>query len=290
MRPTKLGFIGLGNMGRPMATNIVKAGFELTVYDKAGTTARAPAGSTVCASTGEVAERANTVFLSLPDGAASVAAAKQIAAVSHRATTVVIDLSTVGIATAREAHRILADAGVGYMDAPVSGGRSGAEAAAITVMWGGPGTVLENHRPVLDALARHTFRVGDKPGQGQAMKLLNNFLSATAMAATSESMVFGRSQGLDLETMLAVVNASSGRNTATSDKFVNRILTGTYDSGFHTALMAKDMRLYLDSARAAGTRSAIAESVAETWRRTHAAMPESDFTRVHDFVQGGIED
>ena len=236
-------------MGRPMATNIVKAGFELTVYDKAGDAARAPAGSIVCASAGEVAELADTVFLSLPDGAASVAVAKEIATVSHRATTVVVDLSTVGIAAAREAHRILADAGVGYMDAPVSGGRTGAESAAITVMWGGPGTVLEDHRQVLDALARHTFQVGDEPGQGQAMKLLNNFLSATAMAATSEAMNFGRSQGLDLETMLAVVNTSSGRNTATSDKFVNCILTGTYDSGFHTALMAKDVRLYLGKRR-----------------------------------------
>ena len=265
MSPRRFGFIGLGNMGAPMAANIAAAGFELIVYDKAGTEARAPGGSSAAASLAEVAAVAETVFLSLPDGAASLTVARQIAALANRATKVVVDLSTIGIAAAKEAHAILAGAGVSYADAPVSGGHAGARAATIAVMWAGPAELLESHRGVLDAMAGNVFHLGDDPGQGQAMKLLNNYLSATALAATSEAMAFGLAQGLSLEGMLEVVNVSTGRNTATSDKFPNRIVTGTYDAGFSVALLAKDLRLYLESARAAGAPSVVGGAVVGLW-------------------------
>ena len=119
------------------------------------------------------------------------------------------------------------------------------------------------------------------------MKLLNNFLSATAMAATSEAVTFGLAHGLDLALILAVLNVSSGQNTATSDKFPNRIATGTYDAGFHTALLAKDVRLYQEDARAAGTPNEVGSTISEIWRRADLAMPGSDFTRIYDFVRGG---
>ena len=286
MSPSRLGFVGLGNMGAPMAANVAGAGFDLVVYDAAGTEPRAPAGSRAAGSLAEVATAAETVFLSLPDGAASLAVAREIAALDGRAADAVVDLSTVGVAAAQEAHAVLADAGVSYVDAPVSGGQAGARAATITLMWAGPAGLLESHRRVLDSMAGHVVHVGDRPGQGQAMKLLNNFLSATAMAATSEAMAFGLSQGLSLETMLAVVNVSTGRNTATSDKFPNRIVTGTYDAGFTATLLAKDMGLYVDRARAAGAPAAVGDTVAALWRRAAEAMPESDITRIYDFVRG----
>ena len=119
------------------------------------------------------------------------------------------------------------------------------------------------------------------------MKLLNNFLSATAMAATSEAVAFGLSHGLDMKTLLDVVNASTGRNTATADKFPNRILTGTYDAGFKTKLLTKDVGLFLDNAKAAGTPTAVAETVAGLWRRCDEALPDSDFTRIYEFIRGG---
>ena len=285
MSPRRLGFVGLGNMGGPMAANLAEAGFDLIVHDIAGAAERAPAGATTAGSLAEAAHVAETLFLSLPDGAATLSVAGELAAMAERATSVVIDLSTIGIEAARKAHAVLAEAGIAYADAPVSGGRAGARAGTLTVMWAGPGELLESHRAALTAIAGNVPHVGESAGQGQAMKLINNFLSATAMAATSEGMAFGLTQDLDLETMLDAVNVSTGRNTASLDKFPNRIVTGSYDAGFHTALMAKDMALYLECVRAAGAPAAVGGAVAALWRDADTAMPGSDFTRIYDFVR-----
>jgi 3-hydroxyisobutyrate dehydrogenase-like beta-hydroxyacid dehydrogenase len=146
--------------------------------------------------------------------------------------------------------------------------------------------VLEDHRPVLECFAGRVVAVGSTPGQGQSMKLLNNFLSATALAATSEALAFGVAHGLSLPVMLEVLNASTGRNSATADKFPNRVLTGSYDAGFSTALMAKDLRLYLHSIEHAGTPGAVGRAVSDLWQRVDAARPGSDFTEIWPFVSG----
>ena len=286
MSGLRLGFIGLGQMGGPMAANIARGGFELSVFDQAGTTARAPEGATAAASVAEVAGRAESVFLSLPDGPACLEVARRIAAAGARRATVVIDLSTIGPAAARQAAEVLDAAGLTYIDAPVSGGQAGARAGSITIMWAGPAAQLERHREALASFCKNSFHVGEAPGQGQALKIINNFLSGTAMAATSEAMLYGLTQGLDMATMLEVINVSTGANSATRDKFPNRIMTGTFDAGFKTALLSKDMTLYLDNARAAGAPDAVASAVAEVWRRCAEALPESDFTRVYAFLRG----
>ncbi len=280
-----LGFIGLGQMGGPMAANITKAGFGLTVFDKAGTAERAPAGATLADSVDDVAARVETLFLSLPDGRVSIAVAGQIAAAPSRRTTVVVDLSTIGPDAAREAAEILSAAGVTYIDAPVSGGQAGAVAGTITIMWAGPGPELERHRAAIASFCKNPFHVGEAPGQGQALKLINNFLSGTAMAATSEAMLYGLSQGLDMTTMLDVVNVSTGVNSATRDKFPQRIVTGSFDAGFKTALLAKDVALYLDNARAAGAPHGLGEVVAALWQGCDRALPDSDFTRVFEYLR-----
>ena len=283
--PTRFGFVGLGNMGRPIAVNLAAAGFDLVVHDAAGTAARAPADTTVAESLAQVAATAETIFLSLPDGVASVEVAEALAGLDARATTTVIDLSTIGIPAAEQAAEILAARSIAYADAPVSGGAAGARAGTITVMWGGDARLLERHRAAIEAFSGNAFHVGDKPGQGQAMKLSNKFLTATAMVATSEAVTFGLAHGLDLDLMLSVLNVSSGQNTATSDKFPNRIATGTYDAGFHTALLAKDVRLYLEGVQATGTPAEVGAMVADIWRRAALAMPGSDYTRIYDFVR-----
>ncbi|MCH6586714.1 MAG: NAD(P)-dependent oxidoreductase [Proteobacteria bacterium] len=280
-----LGFIGLGQMGGPMAANIARGGFELSVFDQAGTAERAPEGTAAAASVEDVAARADTVFLSLPDGPVSIAVARQIAAAEARRATVVVDLSTIGPAAAREAAEILSAAGLTYIDAPVSGGQAGARAATITVMWAGPGEELERHRDVLLSFCRNPFHVGAAPGQGQALKIINNFLSGTAMAATSEAVLYGLAQGLDMETMLEVINVSTGANSATRDKFPNRIVTGSFDAGFKTKLLAKDIRLYLDDARAAQVSVTLGNAVSDVWTRCDKALPDSDFTRVYQFIR-----
>ena len=183
-----------------------------------------------------MAARADTVLLSLPDGSVVLDVVDAIAAAADRRTTTVVDLSTTGPAAAVEAAARLAAVGVTYVDGPVSGGVAGARRGTLALMYAGPAAVLEDHRAVLEAFAGHVVAVGTDAGQGQSMKLLNNFLSATALAATSEALTFGLAHGLSLPVMLDVLNASTGRNSATADKFPNRVLTGTYDAGFSTAL------------------------------------------------------
>ena len=284
MSAMRFGFAGLGQMGGPMAANIVAAGFDLSVFDKAGTAERASDGAKPLESLDALAAVVDTLFLSLPDGPVTLAVARDLAALQDRAVSVVIDLTTIGLEAAKEAGQILADAGIQYIDAPVSGGQSGAIAGTITVMWGGPAEVLEIHRDVIMAIAKNLFHVGDQAGHGQTVKLLNNFLSGTAMAATSEAVAFGLSQGIEMKSLLDVVNVSTGRNTATSDKFPNRVLTGSYDAGFKTKLLTKDVGLFLDNAKAAGTPTAVAETVVDLWRRCDAALPDSDFTRIYEFL------
>ncbi len=285
MSDGKIGFIGLGNMGGPIAANIAKGGHDLIVYDAAGTADRAPAGADIAASVAEVAAAAETVFLSLPDGPVVAAVAEEIAESNARVTSALVDLSTIGIAAAQQVHARLSRADIAYLDAPVSGGTAGAKAGTIAVMCGGDKALFERLEPVLSSMSRNVFHVGDTPGQGQAMKLANNFLSATAMAATSEAVAFGVEQGLDMAQMLDVLNASSGQNTATSDKFPNRILPDKYDAGFTNTLMTKDVTLYLENVRAAGTPDTMGATLAEIWQRFQAVEPDTDFTRIYPFVR-----
>ena len=281
-----VGFIGLGNMGHPMAANVAKAGFELVCFDAAGTHERLPSGAIAAVSVADVLSRADTVLLSVPDGAATSLIADEIAAAADCRVTTVVDLSTVGPQVAREVAERLSPLGVTYTDGPVSGGVAGARAATISMMFAGPAVVIETNRAVLGAIAGNVFHVGTRAGQGQAMKLLNNYLSATALAATSEAVAFGVAEGLDMGVILDVLNVSTGRNSASADKFPNRVVTGSYDAGFHTRLMAKDVRLFLDSVGRAGTAATVAASVSDVWRRADEAMPGSDFTQIWQFVSG----
>jgi 3-hydroxyisobutyrate dehydrogenase len=281
-----VGFIGLGNMGHPMATNVANAGFELVCFDAAGTRERLPGGAIAAASLADVSSRADTVLLSVPDGAATRLVVDDIVAAPDRRVTTVVDLSTVGPQIASEVAKRLGRLGITYADGPVSGGVAGARAATISMMFAGPVEVLDANRPVFEAIAGNVFHVGTRAGQGQAMKLLNNYLSATALAATSEAVAFGVAEGLDMGVILDVLNVSTGRNSASADKFPNRVVTGSYDAGFHTQLMAKDMRLFLDSVAHTGTAATVAASVSDVWRRADEAMPGSDFTQIWQFVSG----
>jgi 3-hydroxyisobutyrate dehydrogenase len=278
-----LGFVGLGQMGSPMAARIAAGGFPLVAFDAAGTDQRLAPGATAATSVADLAGRADSVFLSLPDGDASFTVAGQIVAAGDRRVRTVIDLSTVGPGVAADVAALLGPVGVTYADGPVSGGVAGARAGTISLMFAGPTAVLDDHRAVLESFAR-VFHVGARAGQGQTMKLVNNFLSAVALAATSEALALGQAHGLDMGVMLDVLNASTGRNSATVDKFPNRVVTGTFDAGFRTALMAKDLRLHQAAAAQAGTANAIGTVVSDVWQQADAALPGSDFTRVWEFV------
>jgi 3-hydroxyisobutyrate dehydrogenase len=285
MNENTVGFVGLGNMGAPMAANLADAGWPLVVHDAAGSRERAPAQASVAESVAELVAQAPVVLLSLPDSAVVDAVSDTILSAPSVITKRVVDTSTIGIAEARRIHGKLAAAGIEYVDAPVSGGVAGARAGSVSIMVSAPGASFEELRPMLESFTGNIFHVGTKPGQGQAMKLLNNFLSGTAMAATSEAVAFGDSQGLDMATMLDVLNVSTGRNTATSDKFVNRILTESYDAGFNCTQMNKDLGLYRDGLAASGGAHPVSGAVAGIWQRFLEESADADITRIYPFIK-----
>ena len=285
-----IGFVGLGNMGRPMATNLVKSGRNVLVHDAAGTQARAPRGAKLAASNAALAAAVEVVHLCVPDGRASESIAREVAAAADRRTRLIVDHSTIGTTAAVRVHDLLAGHGVEYVDAPVSGGVSGAVNATLAIMYSGSETTFETLRPTFEVMAGNVFRVGGRPGQGQAMKVLNNFLSGTAMAATAEAVAFGVRQGLDMKMILDVVNASSGRNTATTDKFPNRVLTGTWDAGFHSTQLNKDLGLYRDAAEAIGASRPVSQAVSDLWRHLETHEPNADISRVYPFVRDMLQE
>lgn len=272
-----------------MARNLAAAGVELSVFDAAGTADRAPEGAHIATSVSHVAATADPIILSLPDGKVVKSVVDEIIEHPGSVAHTIVDTSTIGVKAAREIHRTLVDAGFEYIDAPVSGGIAGAQAATIALMFAGSESALERLAPVLRPMCGHLLHVGVKAGQGQAMKVLNNFLSGTAMVATSEAISFGLTQGLDMGRMLEVLNVSSGVNSATRDKFPTRILPGTFDGGFAAKLMLKDVSLYLESVKGAGTADDVARIVFERWTELREKEPEADFTRIFPLIDGDAD-
>jgi 3-hydroxyisobutyrate dehydrogenase len=279
------GFIGLGNMGLPMAANIAKAGHELLVYDKAGVDLAELPGARLVESARDIWQSCDSVFLSLPNGAICQTVLEDLMASNNAVTSTVIDLSTIGIRYARELDSAVESTEITYVDCPVSGGVMGARAGTITLIWAGSGDLLNQHRPVLESFSGNIFHINEQPGYGQAMKLINNFLSACNMAATSEAMAYGVEEGLDLATMLDVVNVSTGYNSASRDKFPQRIVTQTLDAGFTSAHMNKDVQLYLEGTQAADINVRIGARVGELWKAMSSEMEGSDLTEIYNFVQ-----
>lgn len=284
MTKETIGFIGIGNMGGPISKNLSDGGYHIVGYDIAGTAERVPEGATVGRNASDVATQSDIIMMSLPDGNVVQEVVEEIVATNDRRTATIIDVSTSGVAAARNANIRCRESEIEFYDAPVSGGVPGARAGTISIMFAGPEVAFERLRPVLEAFGK-PFLVGNEPGQGQAMKILNNFLSATAMAATSEAVLYGLSEGLDMKTLLDVVNVSTGQNTATRDKFPDRILTETYDAGFKTALLAKDVRLYMDNVKAAKTPDTIGSLISGIWNDCDKTLPQSDFTRIFEYIR-----
>ena len=182
-------------MGSALAANLVAAGHPVVAHDAAGPE-RNVDGATFVADVASVAQQADVVVFSLPDGNVSELVARQLAGADPRRVTHVIDTSTIGLHAAHVVEALFADAGIGYVDAPVSGGVAGARARTLAVMYSGSDEACDRVSPVLAGLSDRTRRVGDRPGLAQAVKLANNFLSATALAATSEAVAFGVAAGV----------------------------------------------------------------------------------------------
>src|SRR5438132_4630166 len=277
----EIGFIGLGKMGFPMARRLIEAGHKLTVFDtqKAAVDRLVALGARAGASPKDIADEIETVMASLPSLQASLdVATGKGGVIEGKKVKRFIDLSTVGSQMAVKIHGLLAKKNIVQIDSPVSGGVGGAEKGTLAVMVSGPRADFDAIRPALGVIGK-VFFIGEKPGSGQTMKLANNFLSATAVVATSEAVVMGVKSGLDPHVMIEVINAGSGMNTASRDKFPRAILPRSFDYGFTTALMVKDVRLCLDEMKSLGLSMEVAEAVGRLWEVVIRDMgAESDFT------------
>ncbi|MDY6819021.1 MAG: NAD(P)-dependent oxidoreductase [Halobacteriales archaeon] len=282
-----LGFIGLGDMGEPMATHLVDAGHAVTVYDirQSAIESLVDAGAVGADSIPAVAEAAEVIFLSLPTPADVEDVVAELAPTIDPGDVLIDTTTSTPQTTAAVADR-LADHGVDVLGAPVSGGTTGAQAGTLSVMMGGDRAVYEACKPLVDAFAADVFHVGPAPGHGHGIKLLNNYLSFTGLIAASEATLLGQRIGLDLETMCRVFTASSGRNSATEDKLPNHVATGSYDMGFPLRLMEKDIRLLTEFSEHNETPLLLAAMIRQLvgYARTQQGA-EADMTRIYDFLE-----
>jgi len=278
-----IGFIGVGKMGGHMARRILDAGHHLSVFDPSpqAVAPLASAGAFAAASVREVADRAEIVLASLPTpDIVRTTAIGPDGLCEGSAIKVFVDTSTTGPQVASVVAAGLAACDIATLDCPVSGGIAGARDGKLTLMVSGPRSAIDDVVDLLTILGNPVY-VGATPGAAQTVKLANNLLVAAAMTITAEALVMGTKAGVDPKVMLDVINASSGRNTATADKFPRAVLTGSFDFGFTTGLLYKDVRLCLDAAEALGVPTPVGAAIRQALAITNALHGgESDFTSV----------
>lgn len=283
MTTQTLGFIGLGNMGAPMASRLVAAGYDVIVHDlsQAAVEALVAQGARSAESALAVANEAETILISLPTPPVVEAVTLGAQGLVHgTAVKRIVDLSTTGPKTEMLVAEGLEKANISLIDCPVSGGVAGAKKGTLALMAAGDRGAFDATSEALGALGRVIY-VGPKPGQAQTMKLINNICSLSALAITSEAMAVGAKAGLDADTMIEVLNAGSGRSSATVDKVPRCVLSGSFDFGFPVALSAKDTRLFLDEAERMGIPVIVANAVRQLLAVTAGTFgPEVDMTYI----------
>jgi len=293
----RIGFVGLGNMGAPMAENLLKAGFELALADAdparlTGFAARAARP----ASLAELGRASELVITMLPDGKivrkvlCGTAGSNDGVLAGLAAGSLVIDMSSSAPVGTRELGAELAARGVALVDAPVSGGVKRAIDGTLAIMAGGAAADIERCRPLLAAMGRDIFPTGPL-GSGHAMKALNNYVSAAGLAAAAEAVLVGRRFGLDPAVMTDILNASTGRNNATENKLKQFILSRRYSAGFSLGLMAKDLRTALETAEATATPAPLAAACIALWNAAEARLGgAADHTAIAQYLETLIEE
>jgi 3-hydroxyisobutyrate dehydrogenase len=294
MQGETFGFIGVGRMGSLMTPRLLSSGRRVLVHDvsKQAVSEMEKLGAQGAKSAAQVANAAQTIFLSLPNPEiVHQAALGKDGVIEGGKVKRVVDFSTIGPRMAGIVAKGLAARNIAYVDAPVSGGLKGARDGTLAVMVSCPKTVYAEVEPVLKTFGK-PFHLGERAGQAQTMKLANNLLAAAAIAVSSEAMVMGVKAGLDPKVMLEVLNAGTGRNSATQDKFPRAILPGTFDFGFATGLSYKDVRLCIDEAEGLGVPMVVGAAVRQMLAVTNAMFgADSDFTSMCRVVEtwAGVE-
>jgi 2-hydroxy-3-oxopropionate reductase len=266
-KPELMGFIGVGVMGERMARRLIEAGHALIIYDvhAAAVKPLVKLGARVAKSPRDVADRAKIVFASVPTPPVLHEVALGANGVIHgKAVKILVDLSTTGSKVEKEIATALAARGIDLVDSPVSGGASGADKGTLAVMVAGKAGSIAAVRDALNVFGK-VFVVGKQPGQAQLMKLLNNLLSTSALAMSLEVFVAGAKAGLDADTMVAVINAGSGRNSATEEKIPRSVLTRNFDFGFPVSGARKDIGLAIEECQAMGLPMLVGSAAKQLW-------------------------
>jgi len=291
----RIGLVGLGKMGAPMARNLLRAGFRVDGFDLgpgAGRDLDAIDGFTRAGSAAGAARDANLVILMLPDSPAVDALlwGSPGLAAALAAGSLVVDMGSSDPSCSRVNAQRLGAAGVGFVDAPVSGGVRRAIDGSLSIMIGGREADVARARPVLEALGRTLIHVGDA-GAGHAVKALNNYVSAAGLIAVSEALVAARRFGIDPHVVNSVFNASTGKNNTTEHKVENFMLSGRYDSGFALALMRKDIQTAVGFIDRMGSPGEFARKTLDVARNAEQALGDgADHTAVHAWVSGRAPD
>ncbi|MBT7572182.1 MAG: NAD(P)-dependent oxidoreductase [Rhodospirillaceae bacterium] len=283
----KFGFAGIGNMGAHMARNLAAAGFDVTVYDKAPGRAAAYGAEHRIAAAESFDDLADVdaLITMLPTGAdVRGLLLDEEGGLANRlkSGTLVIDMSSSEPVGTQELGAALGQLGIVLIDAPVSGGITGADKASLTIMIGGDdAAAMERATPALEAMGGNLFRTG-KLGSGHAVKALNNYVAAANFAAASEAVIVGKRFGLEAETLLDVINVSSGRNSATEGMIKRQVLPETFAAGFSLALMAKDVRISRGLAEAMNAPAPMNAAVTDIWNAAEDELGgEADFTAAY---------
>jgi 3-hydroxyisobutyrate dehydrogenase len=290
-----IGFIGIGAMGAPMAANLARAGFSLVIFDADPQRTRAFAEehrAQIASDLAALGRQCDTVITMLPDGRAVREVLcgendgfQHCVAAGLKGGSVVIDMSSSSPMGTRELGALLAPRGVKFVDAPVSGGVKRAASADLAIMMGGDGGVLEACRPIFEKLGNQLFHAGPL-GAGHAIKALNNYVSAAGLIAACEAVIIGRRFGLDPGVVADILNASSGMNNTTRVKLKPFMLSGTFNAGFSTGLMAKDLRTALEIAQAVNSPAALARHTVEIWNEMERSLgAASDHTEMFRFLE-----
>jgi 2-hydroxymethylglutarate dehydrogenase len=284
-----VGFIGLGNMGNPMAANVLKNGFPMTVFDKNPKAMEnlVAAGAKGARSPKEVAESVEVLLSCLPGspevedlylGAGGVMAAA-------KAGNVIVDMSSVLPTTPRKLEPLAKARGVQFLEAPVSGGVTGARAATLAIMTGGDEAVLERVRPILRCIGPNIYHVGPV-GAGNTIKAINNMMSSVNALAMMEGMVLGLKAGLDLETMHSIIKDSSGNSNALA-RVHRALIPRNFDPGFKVQLMNKDLDTFNSIARELHVPVSLS-NIAQRYQQTAlaAGLGEKDTSVIFTIIEG----
>ena len=283
----RVGFIGLGIMGSRMAANLVRAGFELTVWNRTAATAQewaARHGATVAATPQALASNSDVVITMVVDGPQVEALLLGAEGAGHGAGLLCIDLSTIGPAAARRIGARLAERSVSFIDAPVTGSSPKAEDGTLTIMAGGEAADFERARPLFDAMGELVLHVGPV-GHGQLVKVINNAVAAANTAVVAEALLAGARAGADLDALVQVMRAGSGAS-AMLDLKHGPMRARDYTTLFKLEHMLKDLRLCLEEARAAGVRTEMIEATeAVLAEANERALGDKDFAALLEIVE-----